>query len=76
MIGHECGHVHNQHVVYLTALYYLTHFVGAFIQWAVQPAIIALRAWQRRAEITCDRAGMLCAKAISITTTMPGSAWR
>jgi Zn-dependent protease with chaperone function len=62
VIGHECGHVHNQHVVYLTALYYLTHFVGAFIQWAVQPAIIALRAWQRRAEITCDRAGMLCAK--------------
>jgi len=62
VIGHECGHVHNQHVVYLTALYYLTHFVGAFMQWAVQPAIIALRAWQRRAEITCDRAGMLCSK--------------
>lgn len=63
VIGHECGHIHNQHVVYLTALYYLTNVVGAFVQWAVQPAIMALRAWQRRAEITCDRAGMLCAKS-------------
>jgi Zn-dependent protease with chaperone function len=26
------------------------------------PAIIPLMAWSRRAEITCDRAGMLCSK--------------
>jgi Zn-dependent protease with chaperone function len=62
VIGHECGHVHNQHVVYLTALYYLTHMAGIFVRWAVEPALIALRAWSRRAEITCDRAGMLCSK--------------
>jgi Zn-dependent protease with chaperone function len=63
VIGHECGHIHNSHVVYLTTLYYLTHFAGVFVQWAVQPALIALRAWSRRAEITCDRAGMLCSKS-------------
>ncbi len=62
VIGHECGHIHNSHVVYLTALHYLTHMAGVFVAWAVQPALIALRAWSRRAEITCDRAGMLCAK--------------
>lgn len=62
VIGHECGHIHNSHVVYLTALYFLTHIAGAFVVWAVQPAVIALRAWSRRAEITSDRAGMLCAK--------------
>ena len=28
--------------------------------WIIQPAIIALRQWMRRAEITCDRAGLLC----------------
>lgn len=67
VIGHECGHIHNHHVVYLTALYYLTNVVGAFVQWAVQPAVMALRAWQRRAEITCDRAGMLCAKNDNIS---------
>jgi Zn-dependent protease with chaperone function len=60
VIGHECGHIHNSHVVYLTALHYLTRMAGVFVRWAVEPAIIALRAWSRRAEITCDRAGMLC----------------
>jgi len=62
VIGHECGHIHNSHVVYLTALHYLTQVAGVFVRWAVQPAMIALRAWSRRAEITCDRAGMLCSK--------------
>lgn len=62
VIGHECGHIHNSHVVYLTAIYYLTHMAGVFVRWIVEPALIALRAWSRRAEITCDRAGMLCAK--------------
>jgi hypothetical protein len=62
VIGHECGHIHNGHVVYLTALYFLTNIAGAVVAWAVQPAVIALRAWSRRAEITSDRAGMLCAK--------------
>jgi Zn-dependent protease with chaperone function len=62
VLGHECGHIHNSHVVYLTALHYLTKMAGVFVQWITQPALIALRAWSRRAEITCDRAGMLCSK--------------
>jgi Zn-dependent protease with chaperone function len=63
VIGHECGHIHNSHVVYLTALHYLTRMAGVFVRWAVEPALVALRAWSRRAEITCDRAGMLCGKS-------------
>lgn len=66
VIGHECGHIHNSHVVYLTALYFLTNIAGVFVTWAVQPAIVALRAWSRRAEITSDRAGMLCAKDAAV----------
>lgn len=62
VIGHECGHIHNSHVVYLTALYFLTHMAGAFVAWIVTPAIVALRAWSRRAEITSDRAAMLCVR--------------
>lgn len=62
VIGHECGHIHNSHVVYLTALHVLTHAASAIVRWAVEPALVALRAWSRRAEITCDRAGMLCSK--------------
>jgi Zn-dependent protease with chaperone function len=62
VIGHECGHIHNSHVVYLTALHVLRHVAGVLVQWALQPATVALLAWSRRAEITCDRAGMLCGK--------------
>ncbi len=66
VIGHECGHIHNSHVVYLTALHYLTRVAGVFVRWIVQPATIALLAWSRRAEITCDRAGMLCSKSDTV----------
>ncbi len=62
VIGHECGHIHNDHVVYLTTLHYLTRMASMFVQWFAYPAVIALNAWARRAEITCDRAGMLCSK--------------
>jgi Zn-dependent protease with chaperone function len=62
VIGHECGHIHNSHVSYLTALHYLTYMAGMFVPWILQPALVALRTWSRRAEITCDRAGMLVAR--------------
>jgi Zn-dependent protease with chaperone function len=62
VIGHECGHIHNSHVAYLTALHYLTYMAGMVVPWMLQPALVALRTWSRRAEITCDRAGMLVAK--------------
>lgn len=67
VIGHECGHIHNSHVIYLTALHYLTQMAGAFVRWIVEPAAFALRAWSRRAEITCDRAGMLCAGDLDVS---------
>lgn len=68
VIGHECGHIHNKHVVYLTAMHYLTRMASMFVQWFSFPAVIALRAWSRRAEITCDRAGMLCCGSLDVST--------
>jgi hypothetical protein len=66
VIGHECGHIHNGHVVYMTALHYLANLAGVFVAWIVQPALVALKAWSRRAEITSDRAGMLCVRNTAI----------
>ncbi len=61
VIGHETGHIQNKHVVYGTALTILTSGVlGMVLGPLVEPALVALRAWYRRAEITCDRAGLLC----------------
>ena len=68
VIGHECGHIHNNHVVFSTALYYLTQGASFYVQWVIQPAILALRAWSRRAEVTCDRAGLLCVKDLEVAT--------
>jgi Zn-dependent protease with chaperone function len=62
VLGHECGHIHNSHVVYLTTLHYLKTIAAAFVPWIVYPAMIPLNELSRRAEITCDRAGMLCSK--------------
>ena len=61
VIGHECGHMHNNHVVYLTAMHILTQLAGFVLPQGVgQAAAMALAGWSRRAEITCDRAGLLC----------------
>ncbi len=68
VIGHEAGHIHNSHVVYLTALFYLKHMASMFLKWIVAPAELALSGWKRRAEITCDRAGLLCCKDVGVST--------
>jgi Zn-dependent protease with chaperone function len=60
VIGHETGHIQNKHVVYGTALAILTQGFGMVLGPLIEPALIALRSWYRRAEITCDRAGLLC----------------
>jgi Zn-dependent protease with chaperone function len=67
VIGHEAGHIHNSHVVYLTALYYLRNMASIFLKWIVYPAELALSGWMRRAEITCDRAGLLCCKDVDVS---------
>lgn len=68
VIGHECGHIHNNHVVYLTAMHYLRFMASIFVRWIVAPAMLALNAWSRRAEITCDRAGLICTKNLDVST--------
>ena len=66
VIGHECGHIENNHVVYMTALYYLMYSANLFVRWIIKPAVLALQSWARRAEITCDRAGLLCCGDLAI----------
>ena len=60
VIGHEVGHIHNRHVVFLTATDYLTKMASFFLRWIVAPATLALNTWSRRAEVTSDRAGLIC----------------
>jgi Zn-dependent protease with chaperone function len=66
-IGHELGHVQNGHILLVTALHYLSSSAAFFVRWIVQPAIIALQAWSRRAEVTCDRAALLAVRDLDKT---------
>jgi len=69
VIGHECGHIHNRHVTFLT-LGYLLHYKLFSKFWHDQekykfPMLatrVPLATWQRRAEVTADRAGAICAQ--------------
>jgi len=67
LIGRTLGYVQNNLVPYSTALYYLEHDAFFFVRWIVTPAIMALRAWSKRADITCDRAGLICTRSAGIT---------
>lgn len=66
-IAHELAHLQNGCLPYATALHYLTHRAIFFVRWIVQPAIMTLQAWSRRAEITCDRASLLAVKDLDKT---------
>ncbi|MDB4958515.1 MAG: peptidase Ste24p [Myxococcales bacterium] len=61
-IAHELAHVQNGHILYTTALHYLNNSAAFFVRWVVQPAIMTLQAWSRRAEVTCDRASLLAVR--------------
>lgn len=65
ILGHEFGHVKSQHALYATIAIYLANiglFSGRipFVHLLAFPLEIALKAWFRRSEITCDRAGLVC----------------
>lgn len=63
IIGHECGHISMEHVLYHTIvnvaseLFNIVPFVGSMLY---KSSVLPLAAWSRRSEITADRAGLLC----------------
>lgn len=65
VIGHEMGHVLSGHAVLRTLLHRLVklQYTIAFVPMGaigLRAVIAALREWYRKAELTCDRAGLLC----------------
>ena len=66
-IAHELAHIQNGHILYTTALHYLNTSAAFFVRWVVQPAIMTLQAWSRRAEVTCDRASLLAVRDVDKT---------
>lgn len=69
VIAHEVGHIHAEHVLYITAARLLEALANVAIASAPIANIVAqilsgtmraaLLAWARRAELSCDRAALL-----------------
>jgi Zn-dependent protease with chaperone function len=70
VISHEVGHIHAEHVLYLTAARLMELIANASVAKLIPGSEIikfiisaginsALLAWARRAELSCDRAAML-----------------
>ncbi len=72
LIGHECGHIHNNHVIYnqiVNTLINGTLQIGASTGMRIPQGLLALLtdsisaallAWSRAAEVTADRAACIC----------------
>jgi Zn-dependent protease with chaperone function len=64
VVGHEVGHILSGHAVYGTMLYQLGRLTAAAVwlplgYWGLRGIESALAEWQRKAELSCDRAGLL-----------------
>lgn len=62
VLGHEVGHILSEHALYRTLLHLLLGFGQSFtpiVSQAIVPITLALQEWSRKAEISCDRAGLL-----------------
>jgi Zn-dependent protease with chaperone function len=62
VIGHELGHALSGHVLYKTMLHVLLRVapLHMFPRMLLMGLIMALREWDRKSELSCDRAGLLC----------------
>lgn len=62
VLGHEIGHVLSGHPLYLTmmtVLYQLSTMGFPIVGLAARAVLMALMEWHRKAELSCDRAGIL-----------------
>jgi len=70
VIGHELGHVLSGHSVYRTMLFYLVNLAARLalvpFAWVGLKAVIwGLEEWQRKSELSADRAGLLAGQDVA-----------
>jgi Zn-dependent protease with chaperone function len=62
LIGHELGHILSGHVLYRTMMVILIQLAQLgfpVVGLAARAVLMALLEWSRKAELSCDRAGLL-----------------
>ncbi|WP_375484610.1 M48 family metallopeptidase [uncultured Jatrophihabitans sp.] len=69
VLGHELGHAMSGHALYQSLLMHLLNLAGSF-GWVpagglgLRALIAALREWERKAELSGDRAGLLASQDV------------
>jgi len=71
VLGHELGHALSGHAVYRTMLMHLMRLASSFGfiplgGWALRAIVAALLEWQRKSELSGDRAGLLCTQDVDV----------
>lgn len=65
IIGHECGHIHNNHGVYQTVVRaFFNGFAGGLGALVSLAGRTMMATWSRACEVSADRAGMICADSV------------
>ncbi len=61
VLAHECGHILCRHVIYHSLAQYIVEYADnlGLIGNLATPLIYALLYWQRKSELSCDRAGAI-----------------
>lgn len=69
ILGHELGHILSDHVLYRTMTVLLISLAGMgfpIVGLAARGILVALLEWGRKAELSCDRAGLLSVQDPSV----------
>lgn len=75
VIAHEIGHIMSGHVLYKTLLWFLLNVASVAIQVPVAQLVLlgvlmALREWDRKSELSADRAGLLVVQNPTVSQTV------
>lgn len=72
VLGHECGHIMCRHVLYHNMADMLVNNADAFglLGMFTTPIKLALLYWERKSELSCDRAGALVTSPETVARVM------
>lgn len=72
VLAHECGHILCRHVIYHNLAQYIIEYSDklGLVGDLASPLILALLYWQRKSELSCDRAAALITSPDTVSRVM------
>src|SRR6056297_3074080 len=75
VIAHELGHIMSGHVLYKTLLWFLLNMASVVVRIPVAQIVLlgvlaALKEWDRKSELSADRAGLIVVQKPQVSSTV------